>query len=124
MERMMRCIGQCQIVDNGKEAVEAFPKALRQGEPFDLVTLDVLMPGKDGTETLLDMLEMEESPSPQAVHYYNGYRGIGQRCHGYRGAGWRQRLCHQADRQDYIKPKAGQVWPPHSLCVDTLTRHH
>lgn len=63
MARIMSAFGQCQAVDSGNAALEAFMEALQRCQPFDLVTLDVIMPGKDGLETLLDMREMESALS-------------------------------------------------------------
>ncbi|MBI4797272.1 MAG: HDOD domain-containing protein [Desulfarculus sp.] len=61
MERIMGSFGQCQAVESGNAAMEAFLDALNQGQPFDLVTLDIIMPGKDGIETLLDLREVERA---------------------------------------------------------------
>lgn len=61
MERIMGSFGQCQAVESGNAAMEAFLEALNQGQPFDLVTLDIVMPDKDGIETLLDLRELEQA---------------------------------------------------------------
>jgi two-component system chemotaxis response regulator CheY len=37
---------------DGHEAVSAVTAALVSGEPFDLICLDLMMPGMDGQETL------------------------------------------------------------------------
>jgi len=44
--------GQCTIVTNGVAAVETFRKSLKEGQPYDLVCLDVMMPKMDGQAAL------------------------------------------------------------------------
>lgn len=68
MERIMCSFGSCQAVESGNAAMEAFLDALNQGQPFDLVSLDIVMPDKDGIETLLDLREVERAlggPEPK-----------------------------------------------------------
>lgn len=52
--------GQCHIAVNGKEAIEAIERAYNEGEPYDLICLDIKMPVMDGQETLLQLRKMEE----------------------------------------------------------------
>lgn len=57
-EKMKKIIGQfgsCIAVDSGPAGVSAFRKALEDGAPFDLLTLDVSMPEMDGTEVLFEI---------------------------------------------------------------------
>ena len=42
----------CYIAINGPEAVDAVRKALEQGQGYDLICLDIMMPQMDGLETL------------------------------------------------------------------------
>ena len=51
--------GECDLVDNGKQAVNAFQRAWTAGDPYDLVCLDIYMPVLDGLETLKVLREME-----------------------------------------------------------------
>lgn len=60
MHRIMHDLGECKAVENGKQAVAAFAEALAQGRPFDLVTLDVVMPEMDGTAVLYAIRELEK----------------------------------------------------------------
>lgn len=60
LEAIMSIYGPCESAGGGVEAVEIFENALKEDSPFDLVALDIKMPDKDGTETLLDMRGLEE----------------------------------------------------------------
>jgi len=44
--------GECDVTVDGMEAVDAFMMALEDGEPYDLVCLDIMMPVMDGFEVL------------------------------------------------------------------------
>jgi two-component system chemotaxis response regulator CheY len=55
--------GVCHIAVNGEDAVCAVRLALQQGEPYDLVCLDILMPVLDGQEALVKIRAVERSYS-------------------------------------------------------------
>lgn len=60
---MMACLvnyGTCDIAVDGNEGVAAFEQALSEGEPYDLVTLDIMLPGMNGQEVLQQLREIEE----------------------------------------------------------------
>lgn len=44
--------GECDLARDGQEAVAAFRKALKSGDRYDLVCLDLMMPGVDGHRAL------------------------------------------------------------------------
>lgn len=52
--------GECDITVNGTEAVDAFSIALEDGEGYDLVCLDIMMPDLDGYQVLKAIRDMEE----------------------------------------------------------------
>ena len=52
--------GQCDIAVNGKEAVNAFKRALGQSQPYDLICMDIMMPGMDGHEALAQIRALED----------------------------------------------------------------
>ncbi|OHB66391.1 MAG: hypothetical protein A2V70_17565 [Planctomycetes bacterium RBG_13_63_9] len=56
---MLSPYGQCDKVVDGEEAIEAFEAALEDDEPYDLVCLDIMMPGMDGHQVLSEIREME-----------------------------------------------------------------
>jgi two-component system chemotaxis response regulator CheY len=60
---MMACLGKhgvCDIAVNGVEAVTAFDRALFENEPYDLITLDIMMPEMNGQEVLQRIRQKEE----------------------------------------------------------------
>lgn len=52
---------ECDLVDNGGDAVEAVGNSIKEGVPYDLVTLDINMPGMDGHESLKLIRQIENS---------------------------------------------------------------
>lgn len=52
--------GFCHVAVNGQEAIGAVKRALEEGEPYDLMCLDILMPVMDGHKALLEIRQIEE----------------------------------------------------------------
>lgn len=52
--------GECDITVDGMEAVDAFMMALEDGEPYDLVCLDIMMPVMDGYQALVGIRNLEK----------------------------------------------------------------
>lgn len=44
--------GECHIAVNGREAMEAFRSSREQGQRYDLICLDIMMPEVDGLAVL------------------------------------------------------------------------
>lgn len=59
MLRFLSKHGECDVTVDGAEAVEAFTMALESNEGYDLVCLDIMMPSKDGYQTLKEIRELE-----------------------------------------------------------------
>lgn len=59
--------GECDVTVDGMEAVDAFMMALEDGEPYDLVCLDIMMPVMDGYQALMGIrnLEKERNVPPE-----------------------------------------------------------
>jgi two-component system chemotaxis response regulator CheY len=51
--------GPCNVAVDGDEALQAVDAALANGTRYDLICLDIMMPGIDGTEVLARIREME-----------------------------------------------------------------
>lgn len=59
--KQLQKYGECQLSSNGVQALKHFDEALEEGEPFDLICLDIMMPGIDGQETLAEIRKMEDN---------------------------------------------------------------
>jgi two-component system, chemotaxis family, chemotaxis protein CheY len=55
--------GQAFVAVNGREAVAAFETALNEGQPYDMVCLDIMMPEMDGQQALKAIREIEKQHS-------------------------------------------------------------
>jgi len=51
---------QCQAVAAGESALELFEKAIAEERPYDLVCLDIMLPGLDGQQVLEAMRRREQ----------------------------------------------------------------
>lgn len=51
--------GKCDFAYNGQEGVDAIRLALEEGRPYELVCLDIMMPGTNGHQALEAMREIE-----------------------------------------------------------------
>jgi two-component system chemotaxis response regulator CheY len=60
LKDILKKYGDCDIVVDGEEAVQAFRLALEDNEPYDLVTMDIMMPRMDGNEALKLIREYEK----------------------------------------------------------------
>ena len=52
--------GECDVTVDGMEAVDAFMMALEDGEPYDLICLDIMMPVMDGYQALMGIRNLEK----------------------------------------------------------------
>ena len=62
--------GECDVTVDGMEAVDAYMMALEDGEPYDLVCLDIMMPVMDGYQALVGIRNLEKErdiPEEKAV---------------------------------------------------------
>lgn len=59
LQRQLAPYGEVHIAVNGEEAVAAFKAGLVADEPYELVCLDILLPGQDGQAVLAQLREME-----------------------------------------------------------------
>ncbi len=62
--RFLLKYGEVDITENGQQALERFRHGLKNGPPYDLVCLDIMMPQLNGHETLQAMREAENRFTP------------------------------------------------------------
>jgi len=55
----MKALGACVAVENSQKALAEMEVAVSNGEPFDIITLDVSMPGMDGRQMLQHIRQQE-----------------------------------------------------------------
>lgn len=70
MSNFLSKYGECDVTVDGMEAVDAFLMALEDGEPYDLVCLDIMMPVMDGYQALVGIRNLEREnniPEENAV---------------------------------------------------------
>lgn len=59
MNLIMKNLGECEMVESGKDAIAAFELARRDNSPFDLITLCLFMTEMDGKEALKSIRQIE-----------------------------------------------------------------
>jgi two-component system chemotaxis response regulator CheY len=68
LQEILKRYGTADTALNGQLAVEAVGKAIDAGEPYDLVTLDIMMPEMDGHEALQQIRALEEAKGIIAIN--------------------------------------------------------
>ena len=56
---MLKRYGRCDVVQNGRRAVEAVSETLQNSALYDLICLDIMMPEMDGMQALKAIRLME-----------------------------------------------------------------
>lgn len=51
--------GECDLVVDGLEALDAFLMAFKEKKPYDLICLDIMMPKVDGVKVLQTIRDLE-----------------------------------------------------------------
>lgn len=60
LQKILAPYGECDIAVDGKEALEAFTLAVREGRRYRLICLDIMMPEMDGQQVLKKIRQMEK----------------------------------------------------------------
>jgi two-component system chemotaxis response regulator CheY len=56
---IMKQYGDCDVVMDGEEAVQAFRLAWEDKAPYDLIMMDIMMPRKDGKQAVKEIRSIE-----------------------------------------------------------------
>lgn len=59
--QLLHELAECDEATNGGDALAMFSDAHRRGNPYDVIVLDILMPGSDGHETAQAMRNIERA---------------------------------------------------------------
>jgi two-component system chemotaxis response regulator CheY len=59
LEKFLSQYGDCDLVVDGIETIDAYMFALRDGKPYDLICLDIMMPRIDGVRVLKAIRDLE-----------------------------------------------------------------
>ena len=62
---------QVDVADTGEKAIEKALEAAKQGDPYDLVVLDIILPYLSGIEVLERLRSFEETKSLKVVMFTN-----------------------------------------------------
>ncbi len=60
-EKILSLYGDTDVAINGAEALEAFQIAHKDLKPYNLITMDIMMPDMDGIEVLKKIRKWEET---------------------------------------------------------------
>jgi len=60
LAKFLNPLGLTDVATDGNEAISAFKQAHDENQPYDLICLDIMMPNKDGYETLTEIRQIED----------------------------------------------------------------
>lgn len=67
MQEIMLHYGDCDIAENGSEALSKISTAIDSNHHFDVIFLDIMMPGISGQEVLTQIRQIEEISGIQGL---------------------------------------------------------
>ena len=68
LELIMENFGDCKTVDHGDDALAAFHQAHQDHDPYNLIMLDINLPGMDGIQLLSAIRKAEIQLNPEKSH--------------------------------------------------------
>jgi two-component system chemotaxis response regulator CheY len=62
---LLRSTADCVQASSGTEAIEKYKSALAAGEPYDVIIMDIMMPGMSGHDAAqaIRLMEQEQKPA-------------------------------------------------------------
>lgn len=60
MKKFLSKYGDCDIVTDGLETIDAFLMAIKEEEPYHLICMDIMMPKLDGLKALQTIRDIEK----------------------------------------------------------------
>jgi two-component system, chemotaxis family, chemotaxis protein CheY len=60
LQKYLKDKAECEIATNGIDGVQAFSAAAQAGVPFDIILLDIMMPGMNGQDALRQIRALEK----------------------------------------------------------------
>ena len=73
LEALLSPYADCDLAVDGGEAINAVRLAVEDGQPYDLITLDIMMPGVDGHQALDGIRQLEKE---HGIHGSDGVKVI------------------------------------------------
>jgi len=61
LQKYLEAFGEIETARDGQRALELFKEALKEGNPFSLVMMDIMLPKLDGQSVLKEMRESERN---------------------------------------------------------------
>ncbi|HSQ42674.1 MAG TPA: response regulator [Fibrobacteraceae bacterium] len=68
LQKLLEPFGVCHAAADGEEALQAFESSRAERGPYDLICLDIMMPGMDGHEVLHRIRETETQSLRMGLH--------------------------------------------------------
>ncbi|MCX7921987.1 MAG: response regulator [Clostridia bacterium] len=59
LSKFLSQYGECDVVVDGLEAIDAYMLSMREKQPYDLICLDIMMPKVDGVKVLKAIRDLE-----------------------------------------------------------------
>lgn len=59
LSKLLSKYGQCDLVIDGLEAIDAYLLAMKENKPYNLICLDIMMPKIDGVKVLKAIRDLE-----------------------------------------------------------------